>query len=53
MRVRVRVRVRVKPPYLPLLRICMATLKPSPGWLSTFSTGIGVFSKYTWNYINK
>ena len=29
-------------------RIRMITLKPSPGLLSTFSTGMGVFSKYTW-----
>ena len=31
--------------YLPLLRMAMATLNPSPTPPSTFSTGIGVFSK--------
>ena len=33
--------------YLPLLRMAMATLNPFPIPPSTFSTGMGVFSKYT------
>merc|ERR1719464_977277 len=32
-------------PNLPLFKISIATLNPSPGLLSTFSTGMGVFSK--------
>uniref|UniRef100_A0A6B0UUS0 Putative secreted protein n=1 Tax=Ixodes ricinus TaxID=34613 RepID=A0A6B0UUS0_IXORI len=34
-------------PKRPLFRMCIATLKPSPTWPSTFSTGTGVSSKLT------